>query len=1044
MDYYKKLNNIIGWGIFGVALLVYLFTLEPTASFWDCSERIATAYKLQIPHPPGAPLLQMMSRVFSLLSFGDVTMVAFWINSMSAVMSACSVMLLFWIITMLGKRIVTLNYELDKPRMWAVFASGIVGALALTFSDSFWFNATEAEAYAPSLFFTAVAFWAILKWEASEHEADSHKWIVFIAFIIGLSIGVHLLSLLTIPAIVFVYYFKKYKPTKKGIFATAVVAIALLVIIQGIIIPGVLTLDWWFEFFFINVIGLPFHFGTLIFFIVLISSIAYGLYYTHKKNKVLWNTVILCFTFIVIGYSSFLMLVIRSNANPPINENAPVNAVELKAYLGREQYGDWPLLYGPYYNAPIIDVEDGSPKYSKDEDAGKYVVTNPRKGSEYVYDPDFLTVFPRMYSRARQMHVQGYERWGDVQGRPVRVQRHDGSTDIINKPTFVENMRFFFRYQLGHMYLRYFMWNFAGRQNDEQGHGSPLEGNWMSGIPFLDQIRLGPQHNLPESITSNPAHNKFYMLPLLLGLIGLIYHWQMHKKDTLVIGLLFFMTGIAIILYLNQTPYQPRERDYSYTGSFFAFSIWIGLGALALIDALSKKVNFKASIAIVTVACLLLVPGIMAKEGWSNHDRSNRTTVIDVAKNYLEACAPNAILITEGDNDTFPLWYAQEVEGVRTDVKIINSSLFNTDWYIDYMARRKFYDAEPLPMSMKPEQYRDGTRDAVLIDRNPNIEGYRNLREIIRFVTSEDPRAKTRTIRGMENYIPTSKFRLPVDSATVVDNGTVQPEDAHLIVDAIEWEFPESMIHKGQLALLDFLSVNNWERPVYFAITTSKGVYMGLENFFQHEGMVYRLVPIHTPDEGFIHGRVNSSILYDNLMNKFEWGNLDDPSLYLNEDNRRITYHYRNIFTNLADKLIEENKLDSAVTVLDRVVEMLPEENSPYDVAMMFIAELYYEAADKMRSKAKDEDVYTDQGSEEFEKANTIYARLLELYDQNMNYYFTFTGRQANLIERDKSQAVGIVRRIQHMAQEYGQDEISEKAEEIVDVYYHDHYMRGY
>ena len=1034
MDHFKKYNNIIGWILFGTALFIYMLTLEPTASFWDSSERIATAYKLQIPHPPGAPLLQMMQRIFALLAFGDVTNVAFWINAMSAVMGAATVMLLFWIITRLGQRVITLNYELDNTRMWAVFAGGIVGALALTFSDSFWFNATEAEAYAASTFFTALAFWSILKWEASESESDSHKWIVLIAYIIGLSIGVHLLSLLTIPAIVFVYYFKKYKPTRKGVIYTAIIAFILLGFIQAVLIPGVLTLDWWFEFFFVNNIGLPFHSGTIIFAVVLISLIAYGLYYTHKKNKVLWNTVILCFTFIVIGYSSFLMLVIRSNANPPINENAPVNAVELKSYLGREQYGDWPKVYGSYYNAPVEDLEDGRPKYGKDEEAGEYVVVNPRTAEERIYDPDFKTIFPRMWS-PRQMHVRGYEMWGQVEGRPVTVTRRDGSSDVINKPTFGENLRFFFNYQLGHMYGRYFMWNFAGRQNDIQNRdGNPLEGNWMSGIPFLDQ-RLGPQHNLPESITSNPAHNKLYLLPFLLGLIGLVYHWNMHKRDTLVIALLFFMTGIAIILYLNQTPFQPRERDYSYAGSFFAFAIWIGIGTLGIIDALSKKINMKVATVVTTIACLLLVPGIMAKEGWSNHDRSGRTTVIDVAKNYLEACEPNAVLFTMGDNDTFPLWYAQEVEGVRTDIKIINLSLFSTDWYIDHMARRKFYEAEPLPLSMEPHQYQSGTRDYVHIVETPEIEGHRNLSEIIRFVTHDDQRAKIRTARGHENYVPTNKFRLPVDSAKVVENSTVKPGDADEIVDAVEWEFEGSGLEKGQLMLLDFLSENNWERPVYFAITTGRDAYIGLEDYFQLEGMVYRLLPIHSPGEDIVQGRVNPSILYDNLMNKFEWGNIDDPDLYLNEDHRRITMNYRRIFTRLAEQLVEENKLDSASVVINKINDKLPEENVPYGPENLFIAEQYYEVGQKRKEYAMEQGMEVEQ-VEEFEKGNAILERLLELNNQNLNYYFSFTGQQANMIERERNQAISIVRRIQQTAEDYEQDEIAEKAERIFDNYY--------
>ncbi len=1021
---YRKINNYIGWGLFVFAALIYLITIEPTVSFWDAGERIAVSYKLQIGHPPGAPLYQMLARFFSLFAFGEVSRVAFWINSMSAVAGGLAVMFLFWTINILARKLIATGNEMTRAQAFAIFGSGLVGALTLAFSDSFWFTAVEAEVYVTSAFLTAFVFWAILQWEARAHEPDAHKWLVLIFYIIGLSIGVHLLNLLAIPAIVFVYYFKKYQPTTKGILFTGLVSVALLYFIQSILIPGILNLDWQFERFFVNAIGLPFHSGTLIFFAVLIAGIVYGLYVTQKRKKVVWNTILLAFTFIVIGYSSFFMLVIRSNAQVPINENAPKDALAMKAYLGREQYGAWPLLHGPYYNAPVIDMEDGTPVWGKNRETGRYEIINPRRGLEPVYDPQFMTIFPRMYSW-RDQHAMGYEDWGNVRGRPVRITRHDGTTETINKPTFVENIRFFLSYQVGHMYIRYLMWNFSGRQNDIQGHGSLLEGNWLTGIPFIDNLRLGPQRDLPESMTSNPAYNRYYMLPFLLGVLGFLYQLKKRPHDALVVGLLFFMTGLAIIIYLNQTPFQPRERDYSYIGSFYAFAIWVGLGTLALIEALFKKLHGKrdhiqgrhGSMAAIlaTAIALLLVPVNMARENWSDHDRSGRYGARDVAINYLESCAPNAIIFTNGDNDTFPLWYAQEVEGIRTDIKVVNMSLLNTDWYIDNMLRRATYDADPVPFSFDRLQYRDGTRDYVYF--YPRLEGYQNLRRVMEFVGNDASGTRLPTDRGMEDYFPTNKFRLPVDSARLVQNGTVAPEDAHLIVDAVEWEMPGRGLNKNHVMALDFLAENNWERPVYFAITTGSESYLGLEEYFQLEGMAYRLVPIRTPHDPNEPGRINTRILYDNLMNKFKWGNMNDPSVYLDEDHRRLTVSFRNIFQRLAAALLDENKPDSAIAVLDRAMEIMPEYNVPFNYFNLLMAEHYYEAG------------ATDKGNE-------IARRMIEIHEENLGYYFRFTGARAARIGSKKQESLAMMQRISQVADIYGQEELADLAYGVFETYY--------
>ncbi len=1019
---YSKLNNYIGWGLFALAALMFLLTIEPTVSFWDAGERLAVSYKLQIGHPPGAPLYQMLARMFSLLALGEVSRVAFWINAMSATAGGLAVMFLFWTITILSRKLIAAGQALTTPRALAIFGSGVVGALTLAFSDSFWFTAVEAEVYVTSVFLTAIVFWAILKWEARAHEPDANKWLVLIFYIIGLSIGVHLLNLLAIPAIVFVYYFKKYKASPRGIVFTGIVSVVLLYFIQSVLIPGLLNLDWRFERFFVNALGLPFHSGTIVFFVVLILGIVLGLWYTHRRKKIFWNTVLLCFTFIVIGYSSFFMLVIRSNAQVPVNENAPKDALSLKAYLGREQYGSWPLLHGPYYNAPVIEATEGIPVWGKNRETGKYEIINPRRGLEPVYDSQFTTIFPRMWSSSRREHVSGYENWGNVQGRPVRVTQFDGSSEVIQKPTFGENLRFFFSYQVGHMYVRYLMWNFGGRQNDIQSHGSLLEGNWITGIPFLDAMRLGPQKNLPESLTSNRGYNRYYMLPFLLGVLGFLFQLRRRPQDALVVGLLFFMTGLAIIIYLNQAPFQPRERDYSYIGSFYAFSIWVGLGVLGLVDTLFRKMpsgdqgrRGKLAALGVGAVCLLLVPVNMARENWDDHDRSGRTGTRDVAINYLESCAPNAIIFTNGDNDTFPLWYVQEVEGVRPDIKVVNMSLLNTDWYINNMLRIKTYDAAPVPFSFEPRQYRDGTRDYVFISER--LEGHQNLARLMEFVGDDSQRTRIRTGRGMEDFIPARKFRLPVDSAKVVANGTVAPEDAHLIVDAIEWEISGNGMGKNHMMALNFLAENNWERPVYFAITTGRDTYMGLENYFQLEGMAYRLVPIYTESDPNEPGRINTGILYDRLMNTFEWGRMNDPSVYLDEHHRRLTVSFRNVFQRLAAALLQENKPDEAIAVLDKAMEIMPDHNVPYNYFNFLMAEYYYEAG-------------------AIDKANDIASRMVDIHEENLGYYFSFTGSKANMIDNNKQESLLMLQRVAYIADAYGQDELAGLANEAFDRYY--------
>ncbi|HIE16368.1 MAG TPA: DUF2723 domain-containing protein, partial [Bacteroidales bacterium] len=702
---FRFYNNILGWIIFAIAAYTYLSTIEPTASYWDCGEFLATSYKLEVGHPPGAPFFMLMARFVSLFA-STPQQVPILVNSMSALASAFTILFLFWTITHLGKKIIQRRKEdLTTGNIVAIFSAGIVGALAYTFSDSFWFSAVEAEVYASSSLFTALVFWAILKWENVANEPYANRWIILIAYLIGLSIGVHLLSLLVVIPIVFVYYFKKYEVNKKGIIITSFIALFILGATMWGIIPGIIVIASWFELIFVNGFGLPYNTGVYFYLVLLTVLIIWGLRYTLKKQKELWHTVILIFTMILIGYSTFIVVVIRSNANPPLDENNPDNVFSLLAYLNREQYGDRPLFYGQCYNAPLVKYEKGSPYYTQEN--GKYKITGYKDIP--VYDERFMSLFPRMWS-PQAPHVREYKKWANIEGIPITLPDGSGGTKTVYKPTFGENLAFFFKYQVGFMYLRYFMWNFSGRQNDIQGHGSILRGNWISGIPFIDEPRLGPQDNLPRSLKDNKARNVYYMLPLLLGLIGLFFHSKNHSSDFTVIMLLFLMTGLAIVVYLNQYPLQPRERDYAFVGSFYAFAIWIGLGVLAIYKWLVTKKDSTVIAGAIGVVTLFAVPVNMGVQNWDDHDRSNRYTARDFAENYLQSCAPNSIIFTNGDNDTFPLWYAQEVEGVRTDVRVVNLSLFNTDWYIDQM-KRKAYDSQPIPNSFTHDQYVQGTRD---------------------------------------------------------------------------------------------------------------------------------------------------------------------------------------------------------------------------------------------------------------------------------------------------------------------------------------------
>ncbi len=1021
MKKYTLYNNVFGWATFIISAVVYLLTIEPTTSFWDCGEFITTAFKLQVGHPPGAPIFMIMGRVFTL--FGGPADAAILVNAISALASAFTIMFLFWTITHLARKLVSNGENISMGQTIAIISSGVVGSLAYAFSDTFWFSAVEGEVYATSSLMTAVVFWAILKWENVANEPNANRWLIFIAYIIGLSIGVHLLNLLAIPAIVFVYYFKKYDVTRKGIIIALATSVVLLAFVMYGIIPGVVTIGSWFELLFVNTFGLPLHSGLLFYMAVIIAAVAYGIWYTAKKQMVIWNTIILGVTVILIGYSSFALIIIRSAAQPPMDQNSPDNAFSLLSYLNREQYGDRPLLYGQFYNSPLNPQNrylQGKPVYTPIKN--KYVITNHRVIPNY--DEKFKMLFPRMWSTMELSHADDYMEWGKVKGTRIQHKNEQGENEVIVKPTFAENMRFFFRYHVNHMYLRYFMWNFVGRQNDIQSHGSVIHGNWISGIKFIDNSLLGDQDNLPASLANNKAKNTYYFLPFLLGLLGIFFQYSKGaegKKGVWVVFLLFFMTGLAIVIYLNQYPHQPRERDYAYAGSFYAFAIWIGLGVMAIAEGLKRFLPETVSAGIAGALTLVLVPGILAAENWDDHDRSGRYTARDFGANYLETCQPNSIIFTNGDNDTFPLWYNQEVEGVRTDVRVCNLSYLQTDWYINQM-RRQAYQSAPLPFSISSEKYIQGTRDVVYLMNDSRISRHTiGLKEAIDFIADDNPATKLKQADNAA-YIPKKVLSFKVDKDAVIRNKVVRPEDYDKIVDTITIDLSDrNYISKDEMMILDLLATNNWERPIYWAITVGRNKYMNLENYFQVEGFAYRLVPLKSvsqPDR-LQFGSVASDIMYDNIMNKFKWGGMNNPKVYLDENNMRMMTNVTNSFNRLASTLIDEGKIDSAITVIDRCFELVPMSIAPPGYFTIELANNYFKAGAN-------------------EKGKQVLEQAFESFNDDLSYYFSLDRKfiQSKSVNEEIQRTIFFLQIVERSAKANNQTEFAKKVGDTMQTYF--------
>ena len=1026
---FKRLNNWIGWLAGIIATVVYFMTLEPTVSWWDCGEYISTAYKLQVGHPPGAPLFQLIGRFFTLFAGGDVTKVAMMVNVMSAICSGLTITFLFWTLTMLARKVWMKDGEQSpKVNKIGVLVASFVGAMAYTFTESFWFNAVEGEVYAMSSFFTAVTFWAILKWEQVADEPQSFRWIIFIAFLIGLSIGVHLLNLLCIPAMVYVVYFKKWeKTTFKGFLLAGLISVALLWLINMFLVPQVVNLAGKFELFFVNSLHAPFNLGTIVYFLLLVGLIVWGLWFTNKRKLVVWNTAVLALMFILIGYSSFFMLAIRANTNTPINENEPKDALSMLSYLNREQYGSWPLLYGPYYNAPISTATDGKPIYVKDKEAGRYVITDDKKMSVPEYASECKTVFPRMWS-TQPRHINMYETYrknprGVITGNKVTVKTIDGSPQVVNLPTFGQNLKFFFSYQCHWMYWRYFMWNFVGRQNDIESQGELAHGNWISGINAIDEARLGDQQNIPDCL-QNPGRTKFYFLPLILGLCGLFWLLRKDLKSSWIVFLLFFLTGLAIIIYLNQTPYQPRERDYSYAGSFYAFAIWIGFGVLALIDWISRLTKSKnvVTTCLVGLVCLLAVPGLMASQGWDEHNRAGKTSAHDWAKNYLAQLPPNAVIFTRGDNDTFPLWYIQEVEGFRTDVRVVNYMLSSGYWYAHQMGR-KVYDSEKLPLTLSPKEYDNGVNEPIRVYEEESFKGKRvELKQLIEFV--HNPKAVKYYTNGTStHYFPVRTVKLTVDKEACVRNGIVPESMKDKIVDEITWDIKDTYIYKNALLLLDFMATNNWERPVYFTSFSDMSSVMGIQEYLHMEGLSYRFIPVKAEDYYKGIGGVYREGSYDLLVNKAQWGSLNQEGVVPDRESVRNSDFARQSYTRLAQSLVNHQEYDSAITVMNKYQEFFPNEKFPYELRMYQYPEMYYICGDTVAG-------------------DDMMSKLIKNATDKINYYGNMKPKFVTYFSEDIDEQMSLLRQMQLTARKYKREEYSEMLDSTLDEYLQRYYAK--
>ncbi|GAA3986313.1 glycosyltransferase family 117 protein [Mucilaginibacter dorajii] len=922
---YKKINNLLGWLCFVIASVTYILTLEPSVSFWDCGEFISCAYRLQVAHQPGYPVFAMLGKLFSLLSFGNNAKVPYYTNMGSAIASGATIMFLFWTITALAKKLLLNKRDdvVDQTNLILIMGAGLVGALAFTYTDTFWFSAVETIVFALSSLCTAIVFWAILKWDAHADEKGADKWLIFIAYVIGLSIGIHLLNLLTIPALAIVYFFRR---SKKVTVSNGILAILAGIVILGLVQYGIrgytIKFAAYFDLFFVNTLGLGFGSGALFFVLLIVAALVAGIVYSIRNNKPVLNLALLCVSFIYLGYSSFAYIPIRATANPDLNNSHPDNAFTLYGYLNRIQYGENPLLFGQYYDAQVTGQKDGNIIYRK----GKTKYENAGKKTDYEYD--HTTFLPRMYS-AEAQDVQFYKEW---------LKIPEGQA-----PTFTDNLKWMFSWQMYQMYWRYFMWNFVGRYNDADGQQSTesIDGNWTTGI--FD----GSKH-LPKSVTGAVTYTPLYALPLIIGLIGAAYHFTRKQKDALVVLLLFFFTGLAIVLYVNQANVQPRERDYSYVGSFYAFAIWIGLGVIAIAEGARKFLDGKTAAIGSTVICLLAAPVLLASKEWGDHDRSTKLTPHDMAYNYLISCPPNAILFTYGDNDTYSLWYDQEVEGIRPDVRIVNLSLFTGDWYIRQM-QGKMNQSEPLPITMPYDKYKEGVRDAIYYS-DRKLDGPQEVKEVFDFITSDDKAAQVEYQSGdYGNYMPTKNLKLTINPEEVVSNGVITPDQKSRLATTMDWKFPPNYVTKENLAILDILAHNHWKRPICFTTTIGNENLIGLQPYLYKEGFTYHLIPFQkdTTIRDQL-SKTNTLVMYNNIMTKFKFGNFKTAK-YLDHESTSMFYPVMvTTFSDLIQNLMKEGHNDLALKALHKYDQEMPDINPYIDIAgrKMFLAQMAFQLND--------------------------------------------------------------------------------------------------
>ncbi len=1011
MTLFKRWNNIVGWAVFAVAATVYLLTMEPVASLWDCSEFIATSYKLEVGHPPGAPLFMMLARLATLFALGNPDYVGMAVNAMNSIASAFCILFLFWTITHLARRLLVRRNEAPtRSETWAAIGAGMVGALAYTFTDTFWFSAIEGEVYALSSMFTALVVWLMLKWEEQADEPHASRWIVLIAYLMGLSIGVHILNLLTIPALVFIYYFRKTeRVTLRGMALATLVAGAILLVINGIIIPYTVYVGALFDLFFVNTLGLPVNSGIVVFSLALLGGLGWASWATHKHGKVVWNVILLSVTMILVGFSSYASVTIRAAVNPPMNSNNPNNPFALLSLLNRDQYGDRPLLYGAYYSAPPEGYRERHFHYL-DED-GKYKPQSVISG--YTYAPEFMHLFPRMWDHRKG--EKEYKQWAayrtrtetlrdedggivrDEQGRPVRGEvldfgrkriYDDGyETRTVVEPTFWENLNYFFNYQLSYMYWRYFLWNFVGRQSDIQPTTTTItDGYWLSGVKWIDERFVGPQDDLPREVAENRGRNTYYFLPFILGLIGLIYQLNRDQRNFSIVVWLFIMTGVALVVYFNSSPGEPRERDYVYAGSFYAFSIWIGLGVLALRDLFARLLR-RTGVAPAAAATIvgLSVPAILAAQNWDDHDRSGRYMARDIGWNYLMSTLPNSIILNYGDNDTFPLWNNQEVYGVRPDVRIMNTSYLGGEWYIDEM-KTAANDAAGVPFSLPKRKY-TYTNDWLPVDNR--LDRAVEIREVMDFIRSDDPRTQLKLSDGTSvDYIPAKRIALPVDKENAVASGIVAEKDRDLMVDTVYIELRKNSIDKTQLMILDMLANFDWKRPIYLT-----QVYilqdLGLLDYLQFDGYAYRLVPIRTPAQNpWELGRIDPDYAAPLLRETFRYGNLADPKVYVDYflQYNLAASHARDAFARVAKELLRQERTGEAVELLDMGLERFPTSKIRFtDMNTYPYLEAYYAAA------AMGEDGAAEKGDALLRE----YAGTLIEY---IEYYLRFEGVQGDMV----------------------------------------------